>query len=171
MSPPSLVQQVWWRDRLDQQHDGVVLMVENFCSRASPTCSRERGKWSSSNRPAARVGRGGGCAPALPYIGGWVASLGPPPSPRAAAKEGGVGASFSPPSRTFALGFPLGLGRLGLRGLVHLAQVARTLPFRPIQASVKWAHNGPTPEPSRTFRYNTDKLRNFFGIQKLFSFI
>jgi hypothetical protein len=25
MSPPSLVQQVWWRDRLDQQHDGVVL--------------------------------------------------------------------------------------------------------------------------------------------------
>jgi hypothetical protein len=42
MSPPSLVQQVWWRDRLDQQHDDVVLMVENFCSRASPTCSRER---------------------------------------------------------------------------------------------------------------------------------
>jgi hypothetical protein len=34
MSPPSLVQQVWWRDRLDQQHDGVVLMVENFCGRA-----------------------------------------------------------------------------------------------------------------------------------------
>jgi hypothetical protein len=30
---------------LDQQHDDVVLMVENFCSRASPTCSRERGKW------------------------------------------------------------------------------------------------------------------------------
>jgi hypothetical protein len=42
MSPPFLVQQVWWRDRLDQQHVGVVLMVENFCSRASPTCSRER---------------------------------------------------------------------------------------------------------------------------------
>jgi hypothetical protein len=41
-SPPSLVQQVCWRDRLDQQHDGVVLMVENFFSRASPTCSRER---------------------------------------------------------------------------------------------------------------------------------
>jgi hypothetical protein len=42
MSPPSLVQQVWWRDRLDLQHDGVVLMVESFCGRASPTHSRER---------------------------------------------------------------------------------------------------------------------------------
>src|SRR3954468_11004859 len=42
MSPPSLVQQVWWRDRLDLQHDGVVLMVESFCGRASPMHSRER---------------------------------------------------------------------------------------------------------------------------------
>jgi hypothetical protein len=41
-SPPSMVQQVWWRDRLDLQHDGVVLMVESFCGRASPTHSRER---------------------------------------------------------------------------------------------------------------------------------
>src|SRR4051812_41767119 len=41
-SPPSLVQQLWWRDRLDLQHDGVALMVENFCGRASPTRSRER---------------------------------------------------------------------------------------------------------------------------------
>jgi hypothetical protein len=41
-SPPSLVQQVWWRDRLDLQHDGVVLMVESSCGRASPTRSRER---------------------------------------------------------------------------------------------------------------------------------
>ena len=41
-SPPSLVQQVWWRDRLDLQHDGVVLMVESFCGRASPTRSHER---------------------------------------------------------------------------------------------------------------------------------
>jgi hypothetical protein len=96
MSPPSLVQQVWWRDRLDQQHDGVVLMVENFCSRASPTCSCERGKWRSSNRLAARVGRGGGCALALPYIGGWAASLAHPPSLRAAAKGGGVGGKFPP---------------------------------------------------------------------------
>src|SRR3954471_6343604 len=40
-SPPSLVQQVWWRDGLDLQHDGVVYMVENFCSRASPTSSQE----------------------------------------------------------------------------------------------------------------------------------
>src|SRR3954463_15602440 len=40
-SPPSSVQQVWWRDELDLQHDGVVYMVESFCSRASPTNSRE----------------------------------------------------------------------------------------------------------------------------------
>jgi hypothetical protein len=133
--------------------------------------SREREMWRAAVGPAARVGREGGCAPAIPYIGGWAASLAPPPSPRAAAKGGGVGGKFPSPSRTFALGFPLGLGRLGLRGLVHLAQVARTLPFRPMQASVKWAHNGPTPKPSRTFWYNTDKLRNFSRIQKLLSFI
>jgi hypothetical protein len=27
---------------LDLQHDGMVLMVESFCGRASPTHSRER---------------------------------------------------------------------------------------------------------------------------------
>src|SRR3954463_1070249 len=47
-SPPFLVQQVWWRDRLDLQHDGVVLMVENFCSRASPARSQERERWRGS---------------------------------------------------------------------------------------------------------------------------
>jgi hypothetical protein len=67
MSPPSLVQQVWWRDRLDQQHDGVVLMVENFCSRASPMCSREREKWRAAVRPAARVRRGARPSPPLPF--------------------------------------------------------------------------------------------------------
>jgi hypothetical protein len=108
-SPPSLVQQVWWRDRLDQQHDGVVLMVENFCSRASPMCSRRREKWRGSNWPAARVGRERGCAPALPYIGGWVASLAPPPSLGRRPKGEEWGASFPPPSRRVALGFPLGL--------------------------------------------------------------
>jgi hypothetical protein len=39
---PSMVQHIWWRDRLDLQHDGVVLMAESFCGRASPTHSRER---------------------------------------------------------------------------------------------------------------------------------
>jgi hypothetical protein len=63
-SPPSLVQQVWWRDRLDQQHDGLVLMVENFYSRASPTCSREREMWRAAVGPAARVRRG--ARPSLP---------------------------------------------------------------------------------------------------------
>jgi hypothetical protein len=48
-SPPSLVQQVWWRDRLDLQHDGVVLMVESFCGRASPTHSRERERLEGSS--------------------------------------------------------------------------------------------------------------------------
>src|SRR3954469_18510883 len=50
-SPPSSVQQVWWRDGLDLQHDGVVYMVENFCSRASPTSSRE-----GERRAAGRLG-------------------------------------------------------------------------------------------------------------------
>jgi hypothetical protein len=81
---------------LDQQHDGVVLMVENFCSRASPECSREREKWRATVRPAARVGREGGCAPALPYIGSWAASLAPPPRLRPAAKGGGVGGASFP---------------------------------------------------------------------------
>src|SRR4051812_38743822 len=56
MSPPSSVQQVGWRDGLDLQHDGVVYMVENFCSRASPTNSREGERKGSR---AARVGREG----------------------------------------------------------------------------------------------------------------
>jgi hypothetical protein len=147
-------------------------MVENFCSRALPTCSRERGKWRSSNRPVARVGREGRLRPSPPLYRRLGGQLGPLLQALDWWPKGEEwGASFLPPSRTFALGFPLGLGRLGLRGLVRLAQVARTLPFRPRQASVKWAHNGPTPEPSRTFRYNTDKLQNFSGIQKLLSFI
>jgi hypothetical protein len=95
-SPPSLVQQVWWRDRLDQQHDSVVLMVEIFCSRASPTCSHEREKWRGNNWPAARVGRERGCAPVLPYIGGWAASLAPPPSLGQRPKGEEWGASFPP---------------------------------------------------------------------------
>jgi hypothetical protein len=58
--------------------------------------SREREKWRAAVRPAARVGRGGGYTSSLPYIGGWAASLAPPPSPRAAAKGGGVGGKFPP---------------------------------------------------------------------------
>jgi hypothetical protein len=49
---------------LDQQYDGVVLMVEHFCGRASPTRSREREKWRAAVGPVARVGRKH--APALP---------------------------------------------------------------------------------------------------------
>src|SRR4051812_48159193 len=56
-SPPSLVQQVWWRDGLDLQRDGAVQVVESFCSRASPTRSREGEREEGSM--AARVGGGG----------------------------------------------------------------------------------------------------------------
>src|SRR5215216_913355 len=55
-SPPSLDQQVWWRDGLDLQHDGVVYLVENFCSRASPANSRE-----GERKAAGLLGLGGRC--------------------------------------------------------------------------------------------------------------
>jgi hypothetical protein len=108
--------------RLDLQHDGVVLMVESLCGRASPTCSRERERLEGSSWPAARVGVEGGCAPAPPYIGGRPVALTPPPSPRAAAQEGRVGGKFPPSFWKVPLGFPLRAGWLGLRGLVRLAQ-------------------------------------------------
>jgi hypothetical protein len=73
-------------------------MVESFCGRASPTRSREREILEGSSWPVARVGREGGCAPAPPYIGGWPATLTPPPSSRAVAQEGRVGGKFPPPS-------------------------------------------------------------------------
>jgi hypothetical protein len=82
-----------------------------------------------------------------------------------------VGGKFPPFLLEESLRVSPWAGRLGLRGLVHLVQVAKTLPFRPTQASVKWAHYGPTPEPSRILRYNTDKLRNLSEIQKLLSII
>jgi hypothetical protein len=31
MIPPPRSSKVWWSDRWDQQHDGVVLMVESIC--------------------------------------------------------------------------------------------------------------------------------------------
>jgi hypothetical protein len=89
-------------------------MAENFCSRASPTCSRERWKWRAAIGPAARVGRGGGCAPALPYIGGWAASLAPPPSPRDGGQRGGVGGKFPPFPLEHSLRVSPWAGRLGL---------------------------------------------------------
>jgi hypothetical protein len=85
--------------------------------------------------------------------------------------KGWSGGKFSPFPIEHSLRVSPWAGRLGLRGLVRLAQVATTLTFRPTQASVKWVHNGPTLEPSRTFSYNTDKLQNFSGIQNLLSFI
>jgi hypothetical protein len=107
---------------LDLQHDGVVLMVKSFYGRASPTRSRERERLEGSSWPAAWVGVKGGCAPAPPYIAGWPAALPPPPSLRALAKGEEWGASLPPLFWKVPLGFPLRAGRLGLRGLVRLAQ-------------------------------------------------
>ena len=54
---------------MDLQHDGVVLMVESFCGRASPTRSREREREREGSSMAARVEGVGkeGCTPSL-YI-------------------------------------------------------------------------------------------------------
>src|SRR3954469_12744917 len=90
-SPPSSDQQVWWRDRLDLQHDGVVYMVENFCSRASPTNSREGERKASKAARVWRRGVGVWCAPTPLYIEGGGAALAPPPSPK--DKEWGHGLS------------------------------------------------------------------------------
>src|SRR3954469_10489257 len=104
-SPPSSDQQVWWRDRLDLQHDGVVYMVENFCSRASPTNSWEGERKGSRATRVWRQGvggegvhqpsiyRGGGGGPPALYIrgGGGRPALAPPPILGPAAKGGRSG--------------------------------------------------------------------------------
>src|SRR3954464_15963599 len=90
-SPPSSDQQIWWRDRLDLQHDGVVYMVENFCSRASPTNSREGERKASKAATCVRRGVGGWCAPTPLYIEG-----GRSPSPSPKPNGGGVGGMDSP---------------------------------------------------------------------------
>jgi hypothetical protein len=95
-SSPSLVQKVWWRDRLDQQHDGVVLMVENFCSRASPTCSREREKWKGQQLAGSLGWVRGELRPSPPLYRRLGGQLSPSSKPRAGAKGGGVGGKFSP---------------------------------------------------------------------------
>src|SRR3954463_16816864 len=100
MSPPSSVQPVWWRDGLDLQRDGAVQVVESFCSRASPTCSREGEREEGSRAARVVCDVWGRCRPSPLYIEGWPPALAPSPSPRPAAKEGGVGGKF-PPSRSF----------------------------------------------------------------------
>src|SRR4051812_31887221 len=79
-SPPSLVQQVWWRDGLDLQRDDTVQLVENFYSRASPTSSREGERKGSRAARVGGEGVRGWCAPTPLYIEGGAA-LAPPPSP------------------------------------------------------------------------------------------
>src|SRR3954464_14343843 len=95
-SPPSSVQQVWWRDGLDLQHDGVVYMVENFCSRASPTNSRE-----GERRAAGRLGLEGKvcvvCVPPPLFIYRVGATLAPPPSPNRRPQRIRSGGQGNPP--------------------------------------------------------------------------
>ena len=57
---------------MDLQHDSVVYMVENFCSRASPY--KQSGGRKEGNRAARVGGEGvwGWCAPSPLYIEGWA---------------------------------------------------------------------------------------------------
>src|SRR3954464_9080194 len=104
-SPPSSVQQVWWRDGLDLQRDGAVQLVESFCSRASPTRSRE-GEREEGSRATRLEGKVWGVVRPSPlYIEGWVPALTPPPSPRPAAKGGRSGGQGNPPFYKLQLGF------------------------------------------------------------------
>src|SRR3954469_1858075 len=98
MSPPSSVQQVWWRDGLDLQRDDAVQVVESFCSRASPTRSRE-GEREEGSRAARLEGKVWGVVRPSPlYIEGWEPPRPPPPSLGGGPKEEGVGGKFPPPS-------------------------------------------------------------------------
>src|SRR4051812_29940498 len=99
-SPPSLVHQVGWRDRLDLQHDGVLqwwrVSAAGLRLRA---VGREREIWRAAGR---RLGfkEGWEEGPPLPYLyRGLSGPLAPPPSPRAGGHKGGVGGKSSPPSR------------------------------------------------------------------------
>src|SRR3954462_3510123 len=98
-SPPSSVQQVCWRDGLDLQRDGAVQVVESFCSRSSPTRSRE-GEREEGSRATRLEGKvcGGVVRPIPLYIEVWAPALAPPPILGRRPKEGGVGGKEPPPS-------------------------------------------------------------------------
>src|SRR3954462_14188996 len=81
--PPSLVQQVWWRDRLDLQRDGAVYMVESFCSRASPTRSREGEREEGSRTTSSWRGRCEGVVLPQPSLYRGVGGCNPSPLPQA----------------------------------------------------------------------------------------
>ena len=154
-SPPSSVQQVWWRDRLDLQHDGVVYMVENFCSRASPTNSREGERKASKAARVWRRGVGGWCAPTPLYIEGGAA-LAPPPSPNRRPQRIRSGGQGNPPSRRSISSLNLSWPAGPYGALCPWTNAARTLPHSPMPPPGRWGHVGPLPEGSRSFRYNTD---------------
>src|SRR3954468_2834465 len=150
-SPPSSDQQVWWRDRLDLQHDGVVYMVENFCSRASPTNSREGERKGSRATRVWRQGVGGRGRTSPLYIEG-----GGQPLPLLQAlgrrpREGEVGGKDSPPSRNPISSLnEFKLSRIGwaLWGLVPLDQSGQDTPSYAHSPSRKV---GPRWSPSGRF--------------------
>src|SRR3954468_20821662 len=84
------------RDGLDLQHDGVVYMVENFSSRASPTNIREGERKGSRAARVGGEGVGGWCAPTPLYIEGGAA-LAPPPSPNWRPQRIRSGGQGNPP--------------------------------------------------------------------------
>ena len=71
---------------------------------------------------------GGVVRPSPLYIEGWAPALAPPPSPRPAAKEGGVGGKFPPSLLEAPLGFCPRLAGWALWGLVPLAQCGQDTP-------------------------------------------
>ena len=82
---------------MDRQHDGVVLMVESFCGRASPTRSREREREGSSWRLGFGlevVGRLRPCPP--PLYGGLAGQAWPLLQSLADLEKEEWGASFPP---------------------------------------------------------------------------
>src|SRR3954462_9387733 len=93
-SPPSSVQQVGWRDRLDLQHDGVVqrwrVSVAGLRLRA---VGREK---EGGQQGGARVWVRGRVRPLPTLYRGLAGPLAPPPIPRAVGHKGGVGGKSSP---------------------------------------------------------------------------
>src|SRR3954462_3302401 len=129
-------------------------MVENFCSRASPTNSREGERKASKAARVWRRGVGVWCAPTPLYIEGGAA-LAPPPSPK--DKEWGAWTLPSSRNPISSLNDLNSLGSAGPYGaLCPWPNAARTLPHRPMPPPGRWDHVGPLPEGSRSFRYNTD---------------
>jgi hypothetical protein len=104
-----------------------------------------------------------------------VASLAPPPSPRASDQREGVGGKFPPPSRRVALGFPLGLAGWALRAWCAWPKWPGHSPLgprRPLSSGPTMAplwnlleHSGTIPINSKTF----PESKNSFPLYESYS--